>query len=90
MNFLLSEEEFLRVLMSISKDKSPGNDGLTQDFYETFWEDLKTPLSSSFKSAFDQGKLGNSQLQAVIKLIEKEGKEQETCIVIKHRFKNSL
>ena len=52
-------------------NKSPGNDGLTKEFYEVFWEDLKTPLISSFKSAFDKGELSSSQKQAVIKLIEK-------------------
>ena len=52
-------------------NKSPGNDGLTKEFYEVFWDDLKTPLISSFKSAFVKGELSNSQKQAVIKLIEK-------------------
>ena len=52
-------------------NKSPGNDGLTKEFYEVFWEDLKTPLISSFKSAFDRGKFSNSQKQAVTKLTEK-------------------
>ena len=28
--------------MIISKDKSPGNDSLTKEFYETFWEVLET------------------------------------------------
>ena len=57
-------------------NKSPGNDGLTKEFYEVFWEDLKTPLISSFKSAFDKGELSNSQKQAVIKLIEKKDKDK--------------
>ena len=41
---LLSEEELLRVLIRISKDKSLGSDILTKEFYKTFWEDLKTPI----------------------------------------------
>ena len=57
-------------------NKSPGNDGLTKEFYEVFWEDLKTPLISSFKSAFDKGELSSSQKQAVIKLIEKKDKDK--------------
>ena len=43
--------------------KSPGTDGLTKEFYEVFWEDLKTPLTSSFKSAFVKGELSNSEKQ---------------------------
>ena len=56
----------------MSNNKLPGNDGLTKEFYEAFWQDLKTPLISSFKSAFDKGKLSNSQKQAVVKLIRKK------------------
>ena len=57
-------------------NKSPGNDGLTKEFYGVFWDDLKTPLISSFKSAFVKGELSNSQKQAVIKLIEKKDKDK--------------
>ena len=28
---------------------SPGNDGLTKEFYETFWGDLKEPYIISVK-----------------------------------------
>ena len=51
--------------------KSPGNDGLTKDFYEIFWEELKTSLISSFECAFTKDELSSSQKQAVVKLIEK-------------------
>ena len=47
--FTLSEKDLL-VLNSMPNNKSPGNDSLTKEFYEIFWEDLKTPLISSFKS----------------------------------------
>ena len=73
--FILSEKDLLLVLNSMPNNKSPGNDGLTKEFYEVFWEDLKTPLISSFKSAFDKSELSNSQKQAVIKLIEKKDKD---------------
>ena len=41
-----------------------------------FWEDLKTPRISSYKSAFVKGELGNSQKQAVIKLMEKKDRDK--------------
>ena len=37
------ESKLLKALKNISNNKSPGNDGLTKEFYETFWEDLKKP-----------------------------------------------
>ena len=42
-----------------------------REFYEVFWEDLKTHLILSFKSAFDKNELSISQKQAVKRLIEK-------------------
>ena len=70
--FILSEKDLLLVLKSMPNNKSPSNNGLTKEFYEIFWEDLKTPLISSFKSAFDKGELSNFQKQAVIKLKERK------------------
>ena len=66
-----SEKEFYQALISMPNNKSPGNDGLTKEFYETFWEELKTPLISSFECPFIKDELSSSQKQAVIKLIEK-------------------
>ena len=72
--FILSEEDLLLVLKSMPNNESPGNDGLTKQFYEVFWVGLKTALISSFESAFDKGYLSNPQKQAVTKLIEKKDK----------------
>ena len=40
----LSENDFLLVLKSMVNNKSPGNNGLTKEFYEVFWEYLKILL----------------------------------------------
>ena len=53
-------------------NNSPGNDGITKDFYESFWENLKTLLLLSVKNAFKVGGLNNSEKQAVITLTEKK------------------
>ena len=42
--FILSEKDLLLVLNSMPNSKSPGNDGLTKEIYDVFWEDLKTLL----------------------------------------------
>ena len=60
----------------MSNSKSPGNDGLTKEFYVVFWEDVKGPLISSLKSSFQHDQLSTSQRQAVIKLIEKKDRDK--------------
>ena len=55
-------------------NKSPGNDGFTKEFCETFWEKIKTPLCNSITKSYQNGELSMSQRQAVIKLIEKKDK----------------
>ena len=74
--FILSEKDLLLDLNSMRNSKSLSNDGLTEEFCEVFQEDLKTPLISSFKLAFDKGELSNSQKQVVINLIGKKDKDK--------------
>ena len=74
--FILSEKDLLLVVKSMPNNKSPSNDGLTKELYEDFWEDLKTPLMSNCKSAFDKDELSYSQKRAVINLIEKKDKDR--------------
>ena len=69
------EKKLLKTLKNMSNNKSPGNDGLTKEFYEMFWEDLKKPLCVSITKAFHRGELSHSQKQAVIKLIKDRHKK---------------
>ena len=69
---LISEDVLICALKNMSKNKSPGNDGLTKKFYETFWDELKIPFIASIRKSFLEEELGNSQKQAVIRLIEKK------------------
>ena len=47
-------------------NKSPGNDGITKEFYEAFWDDLNVSLLLSVNKAFEVGELSTPQKQAVI------------------------
>ena len=44
--FLISEEELICALKNMPKNESPGNDGLTKEFCETFWDELKIAVHS--------------------------------------------
>ena len=65
------EEELLEALKQMPKNKSPGAGRITKEFYEAFWDDLKTPLPLSVNKAFKVKELSTSQKQGVIKFIEK-------------------
>ena len=56
----------------MSNNKSLGNNSLTKEFSENFWEEIKTPLCNSIMKSYQNGELSISQRQAVIKLIEKK------------------
>ena len=58
----------------MKNNKTSGSDGLTKEFYETFWDELKTPLMESVNQAFHTNIWSILQRQAVIKLIEKRDK----------------
>ena len=53
-------------------EKSPGNDGLTKEFFETFWSEIKKTFLACVIHSFDKGELCTPQRQAIIKLIEKK------------------
>ena len=59
----------------MSNNKSPGNDGLTRELCEMFWEDLKKLLCASITKAFHRGELSHSQKKTVIKLTSKSFKK---------------
>ena len=56
----------------MQNDKSPGNDGLTKEFFETFWDDLKEVFVNSVREAKEIVHLSTSQRKAFLKLIEKK------------------
>ena len=68
----LTEDEILISLKSMQNNKTPGNDGSTNEFYETFWNEIKYVFLKSLKQAKGKGQLSISQRQTVIKLIEKK------------------
>ena len=45
----------------MSKNKSPGNDDLTKEFYEIFCDKLKIPFVPSLRKSFLKEELSNSQ-----------------------------
>ena len=68
----ITEKDLITALKSMPYVKSPGHDGLTKEFYEPFWDDLKFYFINSLNQSKIEGNLSISQRQAVIKLIVKK------------------
>ena len=73
---IIEENEAWLALKKLPSHKTPGNDGLTSDFYKQFWHLIKNNLILSLNSAFQKGEFSTSQKQGVITLIEKKGKDR--------------
>ena len=61
---------------NMQNNKSRRNDGLTKEFYEGFWNEIKELLTASATEAKQRGELSISQGQAIIKLIEKKDRDK--------------
>ena len=66
------EQEAIFALQRCSNTKSPGNDGLTKDFYETFWEDLKQPFYEFVKPSKSEQKIDHISKANSNRVIRKE------------------
>ena len=70
----LTENELWNTLKSFKKNKSPGLDGITAEFYVAFWSLLKDKLKDVYEEAYNSRILPECLRTGVIVLLEKKGK----------------
>ena len=72
----ITADECQNVLKTFLSGKTPGNDGIPIEFYNTFWLLHSDTLISSFNEAFMRKEMSPSQRRAIITLIEKQDKDR--------------
>ena len=63
------------IIKDSPKNKSPGTDGFTNEFYLEMWPHLKKYMMKAFRQAIERGYLSTTQRRGVITLIPRQEKD---------------
>ena len=73
----LSKEECKCAIKEMNKNKSPGHDGLTAEFYHFFWSKISKLLIYSLNEGYFKGQLSHTQKHSVLSLLYKKGDPED-------------
>ena len=73
----ITSSECQKAIKLMNNNKAPGSDGLTIEFYKTFWTDMSDTLIDSFNESFNMGHLSFSQNISILSIILKKGNPEK-------------
>jgi hypothetical protein len=68
----VTKDELTKAMKRMNLNKSPGPDGLTTEFYQTFWAELADDLVELFNTNFSSGTMTTSQRESLLRLLFKK------------------
>ena len=72
----ITRKELDAAIQKMQDNKAPGPDGLSTEFYRTFWPLLAGDLMEIFNLGHDQGQLSESQMTWLLRLLFKKGERE--------------
>ena len=74
---LLSHNSCFKIIYQMKKSESSGSDGLTAEFYKTFWSSVGDLVVASFNESYKSGELSTSLTQSIIVLLAKKDTDRQ-------------
>ena len=73
----ISLDEISKAVKILKLDKSPGEDGIVNEFYKTYWYLISDDFGAVIKEIFDNNLLCESQYRGMITLMFKSGERED-------------
>lgn len=75
-NLPFTPRDFHEALKELNKNKTPGSDGITPEFYLAFWDVLQNPFYESIMHSIERGLLSQEQRTGIVTLIPKKSQDR--------------